>query len=133
MQKFACCLVMLSAACGPTWGHDDEYVGDPSENAIAAFEAVHGPISEKCAQRALDMEVDFVPRATIERECNAPSAIGCMYRYDAVRSSAYVAEGYGAAVIAHETAHVLFRCERPHDIDGSHRHTDPVWQDWRVR
>lgn len=119
------------SACGPTW--NTEYEGDPTENAIEAFESVHGALTVECRQRALDLEIDFVPVTQVRAACEHDSAVGCLYRYDTVRASAYVAEGQGPDVVAHETMHVLMRCARPRDVDGNHNHTDAVWRTSAVR
>lgn len=131
-MKFAVVFTLLCAtACGPTW-NVEEYTGDPTENALAAFAAVHEAPSVYCAQRARDLEIDIVPIGDVRRECAHESAVGCMYRYDSVRASAYIAEGQGPDVIAHETMHALLHCELPFDVDGNHNHRDAVWRDKRI-
>lgn len=118
-------VLMCAAACGPTWGN--EYEGDPTENAIAAFISVHGELSEYCAQRARDLEIDWVPVADVRAQCDNERAVGCLYRYDAVRADAMIAEGQGADVVAHETLHVIFHCAQPFNYDGNHNHKDAAW------
>ena len=112
----ALCLV-LAAACS-------EQV-DQTQVAIDAFEAVHGPVSPYCRERAEALEVDTVPAEQIQSVCGRTVA-ACLDTYDSERAHATIADTTGEHAIAHETLHLLFRCSHVDD-NGDHNHTDAAW------
>lgn len=119
-MKFAVLFLAVMCACGG-------YEGDPVDNAVARFESIHGELSERCEARVANAEFEYMSAADIERTCRSSHAVACMYRYDAVRVSVAITEDLPAdataALIEHETLHVILECEGIADVF----HSDAVW------
>lgn len=132
MKIAAVVSLLMCVACAPQYATG--YEGDPTENAIALYEQIHQPLTDKCREQALNVEFEVASILTVQHECKCTTDCGgCMDSYDVERGGhAWVMEDAPEWMIAHETMHVILHCMRaPHD-DGDGRHLDAVWQDSRV-
>lgn len=133
--KFAVVFALLMlgcVACSSSWSDDAGYEGDPIENAIAAYEAMHRPLTEQCRDHALNVEIEYAALTAVEHQCECTDCGGCMDRYDAEGGHVWLMEDAPAYLVAHETLHVISACMQPTRA-GDPNHSDPAWQDARIK
>lgn len=117
MRTLLAALLCLAAACAAPV--------DQTQVAIDAFEAVHGPVSAYCKERAAALIFDTAPSSRMPALCGRQAA-ACLDEYDADSAHAWISEDTGEHAIAHETLHLLFRCMDTAP-NGDHNHSDKAW------
>lgn len=132
-----CLLVLLLAACGPTYGHVEmphdvphAWV-EPTEFAISAWNKVHPALSPSCEETVRAVWFDIVERAELEQHClPVPGYIirGCTF--DDGRGL-HVQIGSDSAddwtVYAHELFHVAHICGAPPFSLDAHHEDAVLW------
>lgn len=145
-MRYAIALVLLLAACGPSWARHARPMSLPEASEVgrakAAWLADGRPYARRCDEALGELQVAPMPLEEVPRACYAPNAEACLARGNTIAVRGDLEPPSYAWVIRHETLHVLHRCSGarfPHS-DSWHQ-TQGLWEhvdgqrstEWRAR